>query len=161
MTREETETPAVTAESPAPVPAVPVVALIAPASVELQVGDEPAAEPPRLLVRAIDAVKVGIGGIERAIAAATKALDELIPAPGAAAKKYEAKAAKAASHVAWLTIQAAKVMDALRKGEAHDQDQLGKLRMTLVVEWYRQLSDDERADFSRRLDRIDRSRRSR
>lgn len=112
-----------------------------------QVTDEPPHDEARLLSRALATVAKGIGALEESIEAASRAVRESI-----GEGSYDDKAA---SHLAWITKGAAQIAGEVRKAEAHDQGQLKKLTPAIVVEWYRQLTEDERADLHRRLTSID------
>jgi hypothetical protein len=113
------------------------------------VTESPAPSPEsRLLDRALGAVSLGIDTIEAAITSAASVVQESIDGGD-----YDKDAA---SHLAWLTGGAARIAGEIRKAEAHDQSQLKKLTTATVLEWYRQLSDDERADLQRRIDSLQR-----
>jgi hypothetical protein len=113
----------------------------------------PRPDPPdadsRLLDRALSTLERGIVAVDGAIKAASDALKASL-----ALGEYGKEAREASSHVAWLTNQFAQTTREVRQIEAHDQSQLKKLTLSTVLEWYRQLSDDERADLQRRIDSI-------
>lgn len=104
----------------------------------------------RLLDRCLSATGRGIAALESAIGAASDAVEESIKG-----KEYDDKAA---SHLAWITKGAAQIAGEIRKAEAHDQSQLRKLTPVIVLDWYRQLGEDERADLRRRQEAIDEGR---
>lgn len=115
-----------------------------------QASSSPPSTESRLLDRCLEAVGEGIGAIESSIAAASKAVRDSI--------ETESYDDKAASHLAWITKGAAQIAGEIRKAEAHDQAQLRKLTPAIVLEWYRSLSEDERADVRRRQEAIDEGR---
>lgn len=112
---------------------------------------KPASADGRLLERARATLERGLDSLDGAIKAADQALRDEI-----ARGKYDKDTRDAASHVAWMTNQAATVTREVRQIEAHDQEQMKNLSAGAVLEWYRHLDDDEKADFKRRLDSLSR-----
>lgn len=110
-----------------------------------------AEEGNRMLSRAEGVVGQGLDTLERLMGPAAQAA---LAASREASGEYAEKSAKAASHVAWLTKQAAQIAGELRKVEAHNNTQLKKLTLATVLEWYRQLDDDSKGDFERRIEAI-------
>lgn len=91
----------------------------------------------------------GVSTIDAAITAAAKVVEDGIKAGPHGYDK------DAASHLAWLTKQAAQIAAVIRQCAAHDQKQLAKITLAHVLEWYKRLSEDERADLQRRIAAID------